>query len=117
MMRRHGGLVAALRRWAASPGATAGLHITWVVLKNPLLWSLLLALLVNLSQLRLLLNPASPQFVPALSWVAGTLRWLTSTTVPVALFSNGVWLYGEAPAHDDDGGGCFRVTLGLCARV
>nr|ARO50094.1 hypothetical protein [Yamagishiella unicocca] len=97
MTRRHGGIASALGRWLKLQLVQ---HrrvwlITWVVLKNPLLWSLLVALLVNLSGLRGVLYPGSSRYRPELGWVAGSLAWSSSITVPVSLFSNGVWLHGK----------------------
>ncbi|KAG2450686.1 hypothetical protein HYH02_004525 [Chlamydomonas schloesseri] len=98
MARRHGGLGPALGKWFSQWWAS---HkrvwaITWIVLKNPLLWSLLVALVINLSGLRDFLYPASPSYLPELGWVAGALAWTSGITVPVSLFSNGVWLYGKS---------------------
>ncbi|KAG2438062.1 hypothetical protein HXX76_005672 [Chlamydomonas incerta] len=98
MARRHGGLGPALGKWFKQWWAS---HrrvwaITWIVLKNPLLWSLLVALVINLSGLRDYLFPGSPSYLPELGWVAGALAWTSGITVPVSLFSNGVWLYGKS---------------------
>ncbi len=64
--------------------------------QNPLLWSLLVALLVNLSGLRSVLWAGSAHYRPELGWVAGSLAWVSGITVPVSLFSNGVWLHGKS---------------------
>ncbi|EFJ47638.1 hypothetical protein VOLCADRAFT_91985 [Volvox carteri f. nagariensis] len=97
MTRRHGGIIPALGRWCKMRLASysRAWSITWVILKNPLLWSLLVALLINLSGLRSVLWPGSPHYRPELGWVAGALSWTSGITVPVSLFSNGVWLYGK----------------------
>ena len=51
--------------------------------------------MINLSGLRDFLFPGSPSYRPELGWVAGALAWTSGITVPVSLFSNGVWLYGK----------------------
>ncbi|GLC32936.1 hypothetical protein PLESTM_000005500 [Pleodorina starrii] len=97
MTRRNGGLIPAVGRWVRMRMAqySRAWSITWVILKNPLLWSLLVGLLVNLSGLRSLLWPGSAHYRPELGWLAGSLAWTSGITVPVSLFSNGVWLYGK----------------------
>ncbi|GLI64920.1 hypothetical protein VaNZ11_008314 [Volvox africanus] len=97
MTRRHGGMVPALGRWLKMrlTQYRRAWSITWVILKNPLLWSLLVALVINLSGLRSILWPGSSHYRPELGWVAGALSWTSGITVPVSLFSNGVWLYGK----------------------
>ncbi|KXZ51031.1 hypothetical protein GPECTOR_14g270 [Gonium pectorale] len=70
--------------------------VTWTVAKNPLLWSLLVALLVNLSGLRRFLDPESPAFVAELGFIAGLLHWFESIAIPVSLVSIGVWMYGKS---------------------
>lgn len=63
--------------------------------QNHLLWFNLAALLISLSGLRRWLDPASPDALPGLGWVEGTLRWGSATCVPTMLFANGVWMYGK----------------------
>nr|AIF73521.1 hypothetical protein [Volvox ferrisii] len=99
MIRRRGGV------WVVSWGwfrnqvrhlvRSRGWLIAWIVMKNPMLWSLLVALIINLSGLRLVLLPGAVHYRPELGWVYGTLSWASGITVPVSLFSNGVWLYGK----------------------
>jgi predicted permease len=60
-----------------------------------MLGSLLLSLIMSLSGLRVWLDPASPQYLPALGWVDSTASMLRGTTVPLALFSCGVFLHGK----------------------
>ncbi|GLI64877.1 hypothetical protein VaNZ11_008264 [Volvox africanus] len=69
--------------------------VIWTVGKNPLLWSLLLALITNLSGLRKFLDPDSPSFVQALEFIPGLLHWFASIAIPVSLVSIGVWMYGK----------------------
>ncbi|GIL79705.1 hypothetical protein Vretimale_12354 [Volvox reticuliferus] len=97
MTRRHGGLAPALGRWFKMrlTQYSRAWSITWVILKIPLLWSLLVALVINLSGLRSILWPESFHYRPEVGWVAGALSWTSGITVPVSLFSNGVWLYGK----------------------
>lgn len=64
-------------------------------MQNPLLWSLAIALLISISRLGRLLNPASPHFVSGLGWIAGALQWLSNICVPGSLFANGVWMHGK----------------------
>ncbi|GLC33115.1 hypothetical protein PLESTM_000026000 [Pleodorina starrii] len=71
----------------------------WRAAKNPLLWSLLLSLVTNLSGLRSFLDPDSPSFVPELGFVPELLHWFASVAIPVSLVSIGVSLHGKcAPA-------------------
>ncbi|GIM01013.1 hypothetical protein Vretimale_5882 [Volvox reticuliferus] len=69
--------------------------VIWTVGKNPLLWSLLLALITNLSGLRKFLDPDSPSFVQELEFIPGFLHWFASIAIPVSLVSIGVWMYGK----------------------
>jgi len=91
--RRHGGplrmvatFITAHTRWWA---------IAAIILRNPMLWTLLLAVAISASGLRRWLDPASPQYVLELGWLISSLLMLTNTCVPLALFSNGVWLHGK----------------------
>ena len=59
--------------------------------QNPMLWSLVLALVISVSGLRRFLDPASPAYIDGLGWIVLTLQQIAGITVPLALFSNGVW--------------------------
>eukprot|EP00198_Chlamydomonas_reinhardtii_P002275 XP_001691611.1 predicted protein [Chlamydomonas reinhardtii] len=63
--------------------------------KNPLLWSLLVSLIANLSGLRRFLDPESPAYVEGLGFIAELLHWFAGTAIPVSLVSIGVWMYGK----------------------
>ncbi|MEW5300124.1 MAG: hypothetical protein WDW36_003077 [Sanguina aurantia] len=89
--KTHGGMAKAALRFIRTHEALW--HMLSIVMKDPLIWSQVIALVVSLSGLRVFLSPASPQYVHGLGFVAGTLSWLTGITIPLALFGNGVWVY------------------------
>mmetsp|Transcript_10038 Transcript_10038/g.27425 ORF Transcript_10038/g.27425 Transcript_10038/m.27425 type:complete len:888 (+) Transcript_10038:208-2871(+) len=72
-----------------------GVRLAFVILKNPMLWSIFVALVVSCSGLRQFLDPDSPQFRLEVGWITELLRLIAGTTVPLSLFNNGVWLYGK----------------------
>jgi hypothetical protein len=76
-------------------------HLASVQLKNHLLWVNLVAVVISVSGLRRWLDPASPDAVPALAWVAGTLDWYSRCTMALLLFSNGAWMYGKQLLKDN----------------
>jgi len=57
-----------------------------------MLWSILLALAISASGLRVFLDPACPQYIQGLGWIRDTLRLMANITVPLALFSAGIWM-------------------------
>ena len=60
-----------------------------------MLWSIILSIIISVSGLRKFLDPASQSYVEALGWIPNTLHLISNITVPLALFSNGVWMYGK----------------------
>jgi hypothetical protein len=59
-------------------------------------WTNLIAVVVSVSGLRQWLDPDSPNNIPALAWIEGSLRWGAATCIPVLLFASGVWVYGKS---------------------
>lgn len=66
-----------------------------MILRNPMLWTIILAVIISASGLRRYLDVASPHYVLEIGWLINALTMITNCTVPLALFSNGVWLYGK----------------------
>ncbi|PNW69967.1 hypothetical protein CHLRE_17g700050v5 [Chlamydomonas reinhardtii] len=94
--RGDGGGDAAAEGSGATVAAQAQLlTVLRTVGKNPLLWSLLVSLIANLSGLRRFLDPESPAYVEGLGFIAELLHWFAGTAIPVSLVSIGVWMYGK----------------------
>ena len=71
-----------------------GTAIIRKILKNPLLWSLGVAILVSISTVGpKYLNPSSPSYIAELGWIASTTRTIAAVAVPLSLVSQGAWMY------------------------
>lgn len=69
--------------------------LLFAVILKPVVVTQLAGIVISLSGLGPLLNPTSPDFVPAVGWVSGTLQWLAQVAIPVSLFANGAWICGK----------------------
>ena len=66
------------------------------LLRNPVLWAILLAFVLTLSTLGpIYLKPVSDDFVDGLGWIWGTLDWLGTCVSPVSLIAMGVWMQSQ----------------------
>ncbi|KXZ45527.1 hypothetical protein GPECTOR_53g113 [Gonium pectorale] len=92
-LRRHGGLGGALRAFAGEHPQLW--HILSTLSKNPMIWTMFLAMAVSVSGLRVFLDPASPRYRPEVGWVAGMLGWVNGLVVPMSIFANGAWMHGK----------------------
>eukprot|EP00198_Chlamydomonas_reinhardtii_P002454 XP_001691790.1 predicted protein [Chlamydomonas reinhardtii] len=92
-LARHGGVLGAARAFVS--GHPQLWHILSILAKNPMIWTMFLALAISVSGLRVWLDPASASFLPELGWIAGSLAWVNGLVVPLSIFSNGTWMYGK----------------------
>uniref|UniRef100_A0A383WG39 Auxin efflux carrier component n=1 Tax=Tetradesmus obliquus TaxID=3088 RepID=A0A383WG39_TETOB len=67
-----------------------------LLLKNPLVWSTGLSLLLSCLGSSVLLDPRSPVALQQLSFVDGLLGWFAATTAPLTLFTTGLWMYSNS---------------------
>ncbi|GLC36619.1 hypothetical protein PLESTB_000252500 [Pleodorina starrii] len=92
-LRRHGGVAGAFAAFVS--GHPQLWHIVSTLARNPMIWTMFIAMLVSVSGLRVFLDPASPRYRPEVGWVAGSLSWINGLVVPMSIFSNGAWMYGK----------------------
>lgn len=67
-----------------------------LLLKNPLVWSTGLSLLLSCLGSSVLLDPRSPVALQQLSFVDGLLGWFAASTAPLTLFTTGLWMYSNS---------------------
>ncbi|GIL84766.1 hypothetical protein Vretifemale_13214, partial [Volvox reticuliferus] len=93
VLRKHGGLARAFAAFVS--GHPQLWHIVSTLARNPMIWTMFIAMAVSVSGLRVFLDPASPRYRPEVGWVAGSLSWINGLVVPISIFSNGAWMYGK----------------------
>ncbi|GIL68805.1 hypothetical protein Vafri_22044 [Volvox africanus] len=93
VLRKHGGVARAFAAFVS--GHPQLWHIVSTLARNPMIWTMFIAMTVSVSGLRVFLDPASPRYRPEVGWVAGSLSWINGLVVPISIFSNGAWMYGK----------------------
>lgn len=79
------------------------------MVRNPVLWGIAVGFALSLSTIGpTYLFPGSPDRVPGLDWIWGTLGWLGDIVSPLSLFTMGLWM-------SDQGKRLFRVPLSIAA--
>ncbi|GLI66685.1 hypothetical protein VaNZ11_010619, partial [Volvox africanus] len=94
VLRKHGGVARAFAAFIS--GHPQLWHIVSTLARNPMIWTMFIAMTVSVSGLRVFLDPASPRYRPEVGWVAGSLSWINGLVVPISIFSNGAWMYGKS---------------------
>ncbi|EFJ50157.1 hypothetical protein VOLCADRAFT_88990 [Volvox carteri f. nagariensis] len=92
-LRRHGGVARAFAAFVS--GHPQLWHIVSTLARNPMIWTMFVAMTVSVSGLRVFLDPASPRYRPEVGWIAGSLSWINGLVVPISIFSNGAWMYSK----------------------
>lgn len=77
------------------PQQTIPSFVLSLLLKNPLVWSTAVAVVLSSCGSAAVLDPSSPLALKHLAFLEALLGWFAQTTAPLTLFTTGLWMYSN----------------------